>query len=33
MKAHLHDQGGVLDIHGELVCVPAQVRRASVGIY
>lgn len=30
--AHLHDQGGVPDVHGELVCVPAQVRRASVWV-
>lgn len=31
-RAHLHDQGGVPDVHGELVCVPAQVRRARVGV-
>ena len=29
---HLHDQGGILDVHWELVGVPAEVRGASVGV-
>lgn len=31
-KAHLHDHGGVPDVHGELIRVPAQVRGASVWV-
>ena len=29
---YLHDHGAVLDVHGELVGVPAQVRGPRVGV-
>lgn len=33
LLCHLHYHGGVPDVHGELVCVPAQVRRTCVGVH
>ena len=32
LHTYLRDEGGILDVHGELVSIPAEVRGPSFGV-
>lgn len=31
-QAYLHNHSSIFNVHGELICVPAQIRRTRVGV-